>query len=207
MATMSFDFFELSPDVCCILTLEGDVIRSNRATERVLGYSSQYLEKMNVTDLVHPEDKLGFAKSLDGLLNGHAQCSQFENRFRAADGAYRWLRWNATHHDGRILATAHDITESKANLERRYRRLFETAKDAILIADATDGGILDLNHHTAELTGYEQSELRWLQIWASPPFLPHNLGRRIFEALQSSETFRTEADLATKAGGMVPCEL
>jgi PAS domain S-box-containing protein len=200
-------FFDLSPDVCCILSLGGKVIRANAATERILGYSIKDVEGVNVIELVHPDDEREFANSLASVLNAPDRFSQFENRFRAADGSYRWLSWNATNHRGHIFATAHDITESKASLEARYRRLFETAKDAIVIINATDGRILDLNDHLLKITGFEESELRGREVWVSPPFLPGNIGRRMFDALQSSEIFRAETDLAKKTGGLLPCEL
>src|SRR3954454_25267170 len=75
------EFFELSPDLCCILTLDGAVIRANPGTERVLGYSSDDFQRMNVNDLVHPEDLGAFASSLEGLEDGHTQFFKFENRF------------------------------------------------------------------------------------------------------------------------------
>jgi PAS domain S-box-containing protein len=203
----SLEFFELSPDICCILTPKGNIVRVNPATERILGYSSRDLGGMNVLGLVHPKDEERFAKALDELSNEPAPFSQVEIRFRAAGGAYRWLRWNATRQDRRIFATAYDITESRADLERRYHRLFETAKDAIVLVDATNGRLLDLNRRTLELTRFEATELRGLEIWACPPFIPGDIGRQLFDALQSSEVFRSECDLATKAGGTVPCEL
>jgi len=203
----TLQFFELSPDVCCILSSAGNIIRANRSTQRTLGYSTQDLEGTNIVDLVHPQDEAAFAKSLDGLLNGRVKLSQFENRLRTADGAYRWLRWNISYYGGRMFATAHDITESNVNLERRYRRLFETAKDAIVLIDASNGQILDFNRHTVEITGFDESELRARAVWACPPFIPNDIGRRVFDALQSSETFRSENDLATKTGVMLPCEL
>ena len=200
-------FFDLSPDICCVVSLDGHVIRANAATEKMLGYSSRDLSRTNVMELVHPEDERGFAQALEGLLGGRRALSQFENRFRTADGRYRWLRWHAARGGDRIFATAHDITDAKADQEKRYRRLFETAKDAILIINARNGLILDLNHHTIEITGFDERELLNREIWACPPFVPGEIGKRMFEALQSAETFRAEHDVATKPGGRVACEL
>lgn len=49
--------------------------------------------------------------------------------------------------------------EEIENLEERYRRIFEEALDAIFIADAETGIIVDCNRAAAELVGREKSEL------------------------------------------------
>src|SRR5256885_738508 len=96
--TATFDeaveFFELSPDVCCVIGAGGHVIRANPATECTLGYSPAELGKYKVLDLVHPEDQADFSDALELLLSGTGP-AQLENRFRRSDGAYLWLLWNA----------------------------------------------------------------------------------------------------------------
>ncbi|HET9789340.1 MAG TPA: PAS domain S-box protein, partial [Pyrinomonadaceae bacterium] len=70
-----------------------------------------------------------------------------------------------------IQANIRDITERKQaehNLEAsetRYRRLFETAQDAILILDANTGKIFDANPFIKELLGYSQEELVGKELW------------------------------------------
>ncbi|MBX9702910.1 MAG: PAS domain S-box protein, partial [Silvanigrellaceae bacterium] len=49
--------------------------------------------------------------------------------------------------------------------EERYRRLFETAQDGILILDAGTGKIADANPFIANLTGYSKEELVDKFIW------------------------------------------
>ncbi len=46
---------------------------------------------------------------------------------------------------GKILLAFEDVTERKKAAEARYRRLFESAKDAIVIVDASGGDITELN--------------------------------------------------------------
>ena len=60
-----------------------------------------------------------------------------------------------------ILLAIEDITERKQaeiavqTSEVRYRRLFQTAKDGILILDANTLKIIDANPFMTELLGYE----------------------------------------------------
>jgi len=54
---------------------------------------------------------------------------------------------------------------SLKNSETRYRRLFETAKDGILILDAETGMILDANPYLLNLLGYSHERLLGKQVW------------------------------------------
>jgi len=49
--------------------------------------------------------------------------------------------------------------------EIRYRRLFETAKDGILILDAETGMILDVNPYLIDLLGYSKEQFIEKEIW------------------------------------------
>jgi len=49
--------------------------------------------------------------------------------------------------------------------EERYRRLFESAKDGILILDFVTGAIIDANPFMTELLGYSTAELEGKELW------------------------------------------
>lgn len=49
--------------------------------------------------------------------------------------------------------------------EKRYRRLFESAKDGILILNAKTGRIVDVNPFLSELLGYARENLVGKKIW------------------------------------------
>ncbi len=49
-------------------------------------------------------------------------------------------------------------TEDLRTSEMRYRRVFETARDGILILDATTRKITDVNPYMLELLGYTREE-------------------------------------------------
>ena len=71
---------------------------------------------------------------------------------------------------GLILLVLGDITERKRAAEARYRRLFEAAKDGILIADANTGEITDTNPFLEKLSGYPRGELVGRKLWETAPF-------------------------------------
>lgn len=64
------------------------------------------------------------------------------------------------------ITSAHktDLDALKAS-ESRYRRLFETAKDGILILDAETGKIKDVNPFLIEMLGYTKDKFNEKQIW------------------------------------------
>jgi two-component system CheB/CheR fusion protein len=70
--------------------------------------------------------------------------------------------------------------------ELRYRRLFESAKDGILILDADTGMIVDVNPFLTDLLGYSHAEFRGKKIWELGFFknLAANEGK--FAELQAS---------------------
>jgi PAS domain S-box-containing protein len=66
---------------------------------------------------------------------------------------------------GLTLLAFEDITERKQEAEARYRRLFEAAKDGILIADAETGEINDVNPFVEQLSGFTRQELIGKKLW------------------------------------------
>ncbi|MBV9505918.1 MAG: PAS domain S-box protein [Acidobacteriia bacterium] len=178
---------------------------ANPATQLILGYPPAVLQDLPVVDLIHPEDRPSFDRALEAALNGSRD--ELETRFRKADGSYRWLLWHAMAVEGRIFAIAHDITDTKSRLDERFHRLFETAKDSIIVIDAFTGLILECNRHTQESLGYGKDELRGQPISTVPAFQFRNVGERLFRALQASKTWRSEEEICRKDGQKIAMEL
>lgn len=103
-----------------------------------------------------------------------------------------------------ILGLFEDVTESKRAVdaleasERRYRRLFESAKDGILILDASTGCIVDANPFLENLAGYTHAELVGKELWEIGPFRDIAASRTAFSRLQTESYIRYE-DLPLRA--------
>lgn len=92
--------------------------------------------------------------------------------------------------------------------ELRYRRLFETAKDGILILDAKTGEITDVNPFLLNLLGYAYDEFIGTRLWEIGPFKDIKECKLAFEELQEKEYIRYESlPLETKDGQSVAVEL
>jgi len=79
--------------------------------------------------------------------------------------------------------------ELKAS-EVRYRRLFETAKDGILLLDADTGRITDANPFLMSLLGYSHAELLGKRLWEIGPFRDITASQDAFRELQTKEYIR-----------------
>ena len=126
-------FFNLSPDLLCVASLDGHFLRLNPAWRRALGFEEAELRASPFLDFVHPDDRGGTIDAMSMLTSG-AKVINFENRYRARDGSYRWLEWSATPFidQGVIYAAARDVTERKrANevLEESAENLGQLVKE------------------------------------------------------------------------------
>ena len=91
--------------------------------------------------------------------------------------------------------------------ESRYRRLFETAKDGILILDLGSGEITDVNPFVVEMLGYTHSELVGKKLWEIGPFKDIPACRSAFTELQTHGYIRYEdLPLETKHGRSINVE-
>jgi PAS domain S-box-containing protein len=91
--------------------------------------------------------------------------------------------------------------------ESRYRRLFETAQDGILIVDADTGQIDDVNPFLLKLVGYSQEEYLGKKLWEVAAFKDSLTSKSAFLKLRSEGYIRFEnIPLHTRTGGCVDVE-
>ncbi|MBE0586136.1 MAG: PAS domain S-box protein, partial [Desulfofustis sp.] len=80
--------------------------------------------------------------------------------------------------------------EALRDSEKRYRRLFESAKDGILILDADTGKIVDVNPFLLQLLGYQYDQLLGNCLWDIGPFASIAASEDAFETLKHNEYIR-----------------
>ena len=78
------------------------------------------------------------------------------------------------------------------NSEKRYRRLFESAKDGILILDADTGKVVDVNPFLVRLLGYPYDTLCGKHLWDIGVFKDIAASKESFQILQDHEYIRYE---------------
>jgi PAS domain S-box-containing protein len=82
--------------------------------------------------------------------------------------------------------------------ELRYRRLFEAARDGILILDAATLKITEVNPFMTELLGYSHAEFLGKELWEIGLFSDKEASQEAFKALQKTGYLRYE-DLPLQA--------
>jgi two-component system cell cycle sensor histidine kinase/response regulator CckA len=112
--------------------------------------------------------------------------------------------------DPRPAAASVSPPESDAALrasEIQYRRLFEAAKDGILMLDANSGEITAVNPFLAELLGYQPEEILGKKLWEISPFEDTTKSKILFKELQSKEYIRyDDVPLETRRGRRIDVE-
>ena len=105
------------------------------------------------------------------------------------------------------MADMKDKTAVLKDSETRYRRLFETAQDGILILDAETGQIDDVNPFLINILGYSHEEFLGKKIWDIGFFKDVVSSRASFKELQTKEYIRYEnLPLKTKDGRHIAVE-
>jgi two-component system cell cycle sensor histidine kinase/response regulator CckA len=91
--------------------------------------------------------------------------------------------------------------------ETRYRRLFESAKDGILILDADTGQVVDANPFLISLLGYSHADFLGKTLWDLGPFKDVAVSRDAFRELQEKDYVRYEdLPLETRDGRLINVE-
>jgi len=84
------------------------------------------------------------------------------------------------------------LRQALQNSEKRYRRLFESARDGILILDAETGKVVDVNPFLLQLLGYSYHALCGQYIWELGVFKDVAASKEAFKTLQDNEYIRYE---------------
>jgi PAS domain S-box-containing protein len=82
--------------------------------------------------------------------------------------------------------------------EKRYRRLFETAKDGIIILNADNGMIVDVNPFLINMLGYSKEQFLKKHIWDIGTKENVMISKQMYKELQEKEYVRFE-DLPLEA--------
>lgn len=91
--------------------------------------------------------------------------------------------------------------------ESRYRRLFEAARDGILLINSSTAQIEDVNPYLIEMLGFSHAEFLGKKLWEIGPFRDTPKSQEMFEEVQTSGYVRyDDLPLQTKTGATIPVE-
>jgi PAS domain S-box-containing protein len=121
-----FSFFEMTPDLVCVVSKEGFLKKVNSAVVEKLGYTQEELFAKPVCAFIFPEDQPITRIKRESLLAGN-ELTNFENRYVTKDGKIIWLYWTSIYIPDLeiVFAIAKDITERKIKekeIEEKYKK-------------------------------------------------------------------------------------
>ena len=107
----------------------------------------------------------------------------------------------------RVSSVTDALSEALRASESRYRRLFETAQDGILLLNADTAQIEDVNPYLIDLLGYSRAEFLGKKLWEVGAFADRAESKDLFAALQTTGYVRyVDLPLKTKAGARIEVE-
>jgi two-component system CheB/CheR fusion protein len=92
-----------------------------------------------------------------------------------------------------VLLAIEDITERQQAAEIQYRRVFESAKDGIIVLESPSGIVLDVNPYFLELSRYPMSDLITRPIHQTPPFMDLEAMRHLVKNVAEHGTVRLDS--------------
>ena len=155
----------------------GELLRVNEAFASMLGYSPLEISSVNFSKLTHPEDVDMSVAHLKTMIEGKTDRSRFTKRYIRKNGGIVWADIDIMllrDSDGNPLyfvTHVRDITDRKRMEERlksseeKYRSVFTTTMNAILLVDKETGRIIDANPAAEKMYGYTRDELLHLKPW------------------------------------------
>jgi two-component system cell cycle sensor histidine kinase/response regulator CckA len=165
-------------DAILFIAPDGQILDANWKAEELYGYSREELLWRNLRDLRAEETRGSVVEQMARAAEpaGHV----FATVHRRKDGATFPVEVSSRlvefDRGKAFLSIVRDLSERKRAQaaiqvsETRYRRLFESAKDGILILDADSGKIADANPFLTEILGYSKDELLGKKLWDIGPF-------------------------------------
>src|SRR4030043_414549 len=197
-----------------VLTPDLKVISANRSFYETFQVTPEETEGRFIFDVGnHQWDIPALRELLEEIIlqNTHFNNFEVDHAFPRIGRKRMLLNARRIYREGkgteRILLAFEDITDQKQteealkSSEKRYRRLFETAQDGILILDAETGQISDVNPFLVEMLGYSHEDFMGKKLWEIGAFKDIEASKAAFLELQSKGYVRyNDLPLETKDG-------
>ena len=208
--------FEISTDLISIANSKGYFEKINSSFSRVLGYTDEYILSTKRMDFVHPED-IEATKAIVKEIQEKGSASNFQNRYRCADGNYIWLSWSAVLDDvtGDVFAIARDVNNQKLlelKLKEQTLRLqkaqftIDTSNEVVFWANF-NGDLIYSNQKATDVLGYSPEEFKELSVFDLDVDLPKKDWKVHWEVLRISKFISLESRQKAKSGVFIPVEL
>jgi diguanylate cyclase (GGDEF)-like protein/PAS domain S-box-containing protein len=170
-------------------TPEGHILRCNAEFAELIGYPREEVRGLMLQEITPDEDGAQCLASFQKLWTGASDALSLEIRLIRKDGTLKWAKLTVSllrdregwpshllaHVEGmqerKRAETALAVPAQEPAKEDRYRTMFETSPDGVLVAQAKDGRIVEVNPAFLEILQFSREEVlghtsRELDIWA-----------------------------------------
>jgi len=152
---------------------------SSAGLDDIFGIDENYKKDVaGWLQIVHPDSRKTMSNYLqDVILSQHQKFDKEYKIINPKTGQEKWvhglgnLKLDDNSNPIEMVGIIQDITERKRAEEAmiasevRYRRLFEAAKDGILILNADDGKIVDANPFLLKILDYSHEQMLGKTVW------------------------------------------
>ena len=120
--------FETSLDFRCVANDKGYFVLVSPSFANYLGYTVEQMLAVPFVEFIHPDDLTSTEDEYDQVKNGQPT-HHFINRYKHADGSWKWLEWTSTPNNDLIYCVVRDVSQRvESDLERqRHAQLMEAA--------------------------------------------------------------------------------
>ncbi|MDX6611240.1 MAG: hypothetical protein QOD75_426 [Blastocatellia bacterium] len=200
---IAIELLDNSPDAMMALSPEGLVVYWNTGAEKIFGYTTDEAMGRELTGLIIPADRLGEEEKFLHEVMAFGQ-GTFKTVRQRKDGSLIHVEISTRvilDEQGRLkytLSSKRDISdrtlaeEALRSSELRYRRLFESAKDGILILNGESGEIVDVNPYLIEMLDLSKEQLTGKELWEIGPFRDIVASKLAFAKLKERGYIRYE---------------
>ena len=145
--------WKVSQDLMVVIDDVGTFHAVSPAATRILGLQPSRMIGRAVFDFIHPDDIALTVAALNEAVG--AEIAGVENRYRHADGSYRWLAWTAAPEGDFVYATGRNITAEKEQAEAlmRAEEQLRQSQKMEAVGQLTGGLAHDFNNLLAGISG------------------------------------------------------
>ncbi len=206
--------FDQSPDGILLIDQTGKVIEFNEAAHRQLGYSREEFAKLSISDIDPFANTEEIRSRIKGILNDGK--AEFDVTHRTKHGKLRDFHISTkaivlsgipfVHAIWRDITERKQVEEKLTRSEEKFRTLFESATDAILIMDL-EGNFIDINTTAYERLGYTKEEMMSMHLTELLSTEFADRAHERIEHLTKHGHAKFESAYITKNGTFMPVEV